>query len=80
MVARVRPFLSATWRDLMKIRNEIETYAMMINTCPYLCDPLGNTARIISRIHKRRSRPYVTETATAETFDLIQVALGQITQ
>lgn len=47
MVARVRPFLSATWRDLMKIRNEIETYAMMINTCPYLCDPLGNTARII---------------------------------
>jgi len=20
---------------------------MLINTCPYLCDPLGNTARII---------------------------------
>ena len=46
MVARVRPFLSATWCDLMEIRNEIETFAMMTNTCPFLCDPLGNTVRI----------------------------------
>ena len=25
---------------------EIETFAMMTNTCPFLCDPLGNTVRI----------------------------------
>ena len=37
--------LSASWCDLMEIRNEIETFAMMTNTCPFLCDPLGNTVR-----------------------------------
>ena len=30
----------------MYIRTEIETFTMMINNCPFLCDPLGNTARI----------------------------------